>query len=198
MLQYLIIREIFKKADFTILGDVHQNINPYYHYDTLEDLTHIFSKNVRYLELNKTYRSSPNIINFTNKILGLDHVNAIRKDNNKPVLVRKGYHSLKEELLKDIAYLQEQYKSLAIITKDDHIAERVYQLLCTDIDISLVEADSKSFRKDLVIIPAYVSKGLEFDSVIVFNDVENAYRRKERNLLYVACTRCQHELIIYN
>ena len=32
----------------------------------------------------------------------------------------------------------------------------------------------------------------------VFNDLDNAYRRKERNLLYVACTRCQHELIIYN
>ena len=198
LLQYLIIREIFKKADFTILGDVNQNINPYYHYDTLEDLTHIFSRNVRYLELNKTYRSSPNIINFTNKILGLNHVNAIRKDNNKPVLVRKNYASLKEQLLKDIAYLTKQYKSLAIITKDDYIAKRLYNLISMDIDISLVEADSKSFHRELVIIPAYVSKGLEFDSVIVFNDLDNAYRRKERNLLYVACTRCQHELIIYN
>ena len=198
LLQYLIIREIFKKADFTILGDVNQNINPYYHYDTLEDLTHIFSKNVRYLELNKTYRSSPNIINFTNKILGLDHVNAIRKDNNKPVLVRRNYDSLKEQLLKDISYLTKQYKSLAIITKDDYIAKRLFNLISPDIDISLVEADSKSFNKELIIIPAYVSKGLEFDSVIVFNDLDNAYRRSERNLLYVACTRCQHELIIYN
>ena len=57
---------------------------------------------------------------------------------------------------------------------------------------------TKSFNKELIIIPAYVSKGLEFDSVIVFNDLDNSYRRSERNLLYVACTRCQHELIIYN
>ena len=28
-LQYIIISKIFKKASFTILGDVNQNINPY-------------------------------------------------------------------------------------------------------------------------------------------------------------------------
>ncbi|MBR2997682.1 MAG: ATP-binding domain-containing protein, partial [Bacilli bacterium] len=26
----------------------------------------------------------------------------------------------------------------------------------------------------------------------------NSYKNNERNLLYVACTRCQHELVIYN
>ena len=39
---------------------------------------------------------------------------------------------------------------------------------------------------------------LEFDSVIIYNDRDNSYKKNERNLLYVACTRCQHELIIYN
>ena len=63
---------------------------------------------------------------------------------------------------------------------------------------SLVGANSKVFKKDLVIIPAYVSKGLEFDSVIIYNDRNNSYKKNERNLLYVACTRCQHELFIYN
>ena len=47
-------------------------------------------------------------------------------------------------------------------------------------------------------MPAYVSKGLEFDSVVVYNNRDNSYKANERNLLYVACTRCQHELYIYN
>ena len=42
-----------------------------------------------YLELTKTYRSSKEIIEYTNKILNLTFVSAIRKDNNKPVLFRK-------------------------------------------------------------------------------------------------------------
>ena len=197
-LQYIIISKIFKKADFTILGVINQNINPYYAYKTLEDLKDIFKGETKYLELLKTYRSSPEIIEYTNKILNLNHVNAIRKTNNKPVIIRKDVEDLKQSILTDIRTLQEQYKSTAIITKDNREAEKIYELLKDDIEISLVDANSKKFQKNLIIIPAYTSKGLEFDSVIIYNDRSNSYKANERNLLYVACTRCQHELYIYN
>lgn len=197
-LQYIIINNIFKKADFTILGDINQNINPFYHYKSLEDLAYLFSGDTKYLELLKTYRSSPEIIDYTNKILNLKHVNAIRRDNNKPVIIRKGVSDLGSKLISDIKYLQDSYKSTAIITKDYKAAEELYNLVKDHFDISLVDANTKLFKKELIIIPAYVSKGLEFDSVIIYNDRNNSYRKNERNLLYVACTRCQHELIIYN
>ena len=197
-LQYIIITKIFRKADFTILGDINQNINPYYHYESLNDLANLFEGDVKYLELLKTYRSSPEIINYTNKILNLHHINAIRKDNHKPVIVRKNVDSLSVQLIKDIEYLKGNYKSVALITKDDREANTIYELIKDKMDISLVEANSTAFKKDLIIVPAYVSKGLEFDSVIIYNDRNNTYRRDERNLLYVACTRAQHELIIYN
>ena len=195
-LQYLIISEIFKKANFTILGDVNQNINPYYSYETLDDLRSIF-EDTKYLELTKTYRSSPEIIKFTNKILNLNHVNAIRRDNNKPVIVRHS-EEIRSDMINDIIRLKDEYKSIAIITKDVREAEKIYTLLSDEVDITLVDQDSKNFKKDLVIMPAYTSKGLEFDSVIIYNDRNNSYRKNERNILYVACTRCQHELIIYN
>ncbi len=197
-LQYIIINKIFKKADFTILGDINQNINPYYHYNSLEDLKDLFRGETQYLELLKTYRSSPEIIDYTNKILNLQHVNAIRKDNNKPVVIRKGVSDLKKRMIEDIKTLQKEYKSTAIITKDKKEADALYNLIKDEIDISLVGANSKTFKKELIIIPAYISKGLEFDSVIIYNDRNNSYKKNERNLLYVACTRCQHELYIYN
>ena len=110
----------------------------------------------------------------------------------------QGIKDLKTSLLADIKKLQEDYKSTAIITKDNEEAEKIYELLKDDIDISLVEASSKKFHKELIIIPAYTAKGLEFDSVIIYNDRNNSYKANEKNLLYVACTRCQHELYIYN
>ncbi len=197
-LQYIIINEIFKKADFTVLGDINQNINPYYHYESLEDLKDLFRGQTKYLELLKTYRSSPEIIEYTNKILNLKHVNAVRKNTNKPVVIRKDVDHLKDSLIKDIKELQSKYKSTALITKDNRQAEAIYNLIKDDLNISLVDATTKSFTKELIIVPAYVSKGLEFDSVIIYNDRNNSYKRNERNLLYVACTRCQHELYIYN
>jgi len=197
-MQYYIITQIFKKADYTILGDINQNINPYYHYNSLEDLKELFKKDTKYIELLKTYRSSPEIIDYTNKILNLNHVNAIRNKTNKPVIIRKGVLNLKERLIEDLNHLQSIYKSTALITKDIKAANELYELLKDETDIDLVEVNTKGFHKECIIIPAYLSKGLEFDSVIIYNDRKNTYKKDERNLLYVACTRCQHELYIYN
>lgn len=192
-LQYLIISKVFKNASFTILGDVNQTINPYYKYKTLEELTELFPRSA-YIELTKTYRSSAEIIAYTNKILGLNHVCAIRKDNKIPVLLRESIGNLES----DVKYLQDNYKSIAIITRDSYAAEKVYNLLKNKINISLIESNTLEFNKELVVLPAYIAKGLEFDSVIVYTDKESYFNNKERNLLYVACTRAQHELIVYS
>ena len=41
-LQYQMMKKIFKKASFTILGDINQNMNPYINYKSLEELKDIF------------------------------------------------------------------------------------------------------------------------------------------------------------
>ena len=192
-LQYMIIKELFKKADFTILGDVNQNINPYYQYESLLELSEIFTDS-NYLELLKTYRSTKEIIEYTNQILNLDYVNAIKKSNHKDVLIRNVQDS-KQSLLSDIHNLTTTYKSLAIITKEDSEALEVYNLLKDDLNISLLTEDSKEFIKDLVIVPSYIAKGLEFDSVIII-DKDKSFKQN-KYLYYVACTRAREELVIY-
>ena len=198
-LQYIIIKNIFKKSGFTILGDINQTVNPYYKYRSLEELGEIFDNGTIYLELSKTYRSTPEIIEHTNKILGLDHVSAIRRDNNKPVIFKNNYVDIKEELIKDIKYLKSFNYSIAVITKTDNEASKLYEYLKDDItDINLLNNNSYDFNKKMIIIPSYIAKGLEFDSVIIYTDKDNYYKEDEKNLYYVACTRAQHELIVYN
>ena len=194
-LQYIIISKIFQKAEFTILGDINQNVNPYYKYNSLEELSEIFDDS-KYIELLKTYRSTPEIIDYTNKILNINYVSAIRRDMNLPVIFRKNV-DLKSSLISDIKLLKSKYKSVAVITKDINEALKLSSMLGS-LDISLIEENVTRFNKDLVIVPAHISKGLEFDAVIVYNNRENSYKKNERNLLYVACTRAQHELYIYN
>ncbi len=71
-------------------------------------------------------------------------------------------------------------------------------MLEKDINVTLIDDKTVQAKTDIVVIPAYLSKGLEFDAVIVYNDPDSKYKRDEKNLLYVACTRAQHELYIYN
>ena len=192
-LQYLIISKIFRNSNFTILGDVNQTINPYYKYESLDILSDLF-KQSKCISLTKTYRSSPEIIEFTNKILGLDHVCAIRKTESVPLIHRTDSNMLYD----DINYLKNKYKSVAVITRDSNTALRLYEELKDKLGISLLNSQSEEFNKELVVLPAYLAKGLEFDSVIVYSDDVSKYLKDEKNLLYVACTRAQHELIVYS
>lgn len=198
LLQYKLIKTIFKKSNFTILGDINQTVNPYYKYESLEELKNIFEGSI-YLELSKTYRSSPEIIEHTNKILGLTHVSAIRRENNRPVILKQEKENLKEMLLKDIKYAKNNNFTIAIITKTDKEAEKIYDLLKNDEpEINLLLSTTTRFNKKMVIIPSYIAKGLEFDETIVYTSNNNKYTENEKYLYYVACTRAQHQLIIYN
>lgn len=192
LLQYKIIKLLFRNTDFTILGDVNQTINPFYKYDNLNILENIFDGISKYVELNKTYRSSPEIIEYSNKILDLKHSSAVRRNNNIPI---KTYDKLDYNLLiNKINELKYKYNSVAIITKSIDEAQIVYGNIKNKInDINIVDIDTDKFNKNFLIIPAYASKGLEFDSVIIINNFD-----KDKYLYYVAVTRSQHELIIFN
>lgn len=192
LLQYKIIKLLFRNTDFTILGDVNQTINPFYKYDNLNILENIFDGISKYVELNKTYRSSPEIIEYSNKILDLKHSSAVRRNNNIPI---KTYDKLDYNLLiNKINELKYKYNSVAIITRSIDEAQIVYGNIKNKInDINIVDIDTDKFNKNFLIIPAYASKGLEFDSVIIINNFD-----KDKYLYYVAVTRSQHELIIFN
>lgn len=195
--QYLILFKIFKNANYTILGDINQTINPYYKYNSLNIIKDLLPSS-KYLELLKTYRSSEKIIEYTNKILGLQHISAIRRANRKEIIKRNNTSNLKQELVKDVKHLQQEYKSIAIITKTDEETNQLYDLIKETIPITKMNQNSEEYKRDLIILPSYIAKGLEFDAVIIYTDKDYPYTEKEKYLFYVACTRAQHQLIVYN
>ena len=198
ILQYILLKKILRKSKFTILGDINQTINPYYQYSSLENLKSIFNENNNYIELTKTYRSSPEIIEYANKILGLNLVSAIRSET-KVLVEFKTEINLRDDLTNDINRLQKNNKSIAIITKTNDEANQIYNILKPNYeDLSLISSKSKSLSRTLVVIPSYMAKGLEFDATIIYTNKSNKYNYNERYLYYVSCTRSQHHLIIYN
>ena len=201
MLQFYILNKIFKNASFTILGDINQTINPYYIYSSLNNINKIFDEKGKYIELNKTYRSSEEIINFTNKILGLNNTCSVRKSNSIKVIERNiDEGEIVNEFINDINKMRKNnHNKIAIITKNKSETLKLYDLLKDRIDnISIINQTGKETIDNVVILPSYISKGLEFDGVIAYSDEKNKYQEKDKYLFYVVCTRAQHELIIYN
>lgn len=58
--------------------------------------------------------------------------------------------------------------------------------------------ENMTFTKGVMVLPIYMTKGLEFDTVILWNPDEESYKAndKDAKLLYVAITRALHELYI--
>ena len=64
-----------------------------------------------------------------------------------------------------------------------------------EFNINIIDYENQRFNRKLVVLPAYIAKGLEFDAVIISNKKD--FKEEDKYLFYVACTRCQHQLIIY-
>ena len=193
--QIKLISKIFKNASYTILGDINQTINPYYKYNSLEELCNILPSS-KYIELSKTYRSTEEIIDYSNRVLGLKHVSAIRRNEKMPV-IEKNEENLIEQLSSDIEESMKNGKSLAIITKNMDECNKIYEMFKNK-GISMIDSNSKKFNRNFIVTPVYMAKGLEFDSVIIYTDKKNKYNNDEKYLYYVAITRAQHRLVVYN
>lgn len=201
LLQFDILKKIFNSASFTILGDVNQTINPFYKYNNLNDINSIFNNKGKYIELTKTYRSSQEIIEFSNKILGIDNACSVRHSNSIPVEFREvDKNEIRKILVENVHKMEEEnMKRIAIITKSNEEVINLYNELKKDLTKLKIINNSKDFKiGNLVILPSYISKGLEFDGVIIYTDKENEYQEKDKYLFYVVCTRAQHTLSIYN
>ena len=63
--------------------------------------------------------------------------------------------------------------------------------------MNLLDIDSLEFKEGITISTIHMSKGLEFDEIIIpMVDSNNYETDYDRNLLYIACTRAMHKLTL--
>ncbi len=181
MWQFEFLKRIFTQATFTILGDKNQRVNPYIRYNSMEEIADVF-KDSKYKKLSNTYRSSKEIIEYSNAILGLTGINSIRPSNGIEVESRMS-DNLGEDIKSELKRFHEMgYKRVAVVTKTASEANNFKEAVGTDDEF----------------IPVYLAKGLEFDAVIVATTKEDAYKSDEMSLFYVAATRALHALTVFN
>ena len=201
-LQYEIFHQLFGSANITILGDLHQSINPFMNVGDYSNIASIFSKdNTCIINLTKSYRSTVEITKFSRRLLNKEiSAECVERSGDEPLLL--GFideEAIKERLLEDIKmYNEKGYKSIGIITRDVNEAEEVYSFLKDKVHVKAIIKDDDEYVSDTLIIPSYLSKGLEFDVVLIYNAGDGNYScEEERLLLYTACTRALHVLCIY-
>ncbi|MCX7842912.1 MAG: AAA family ATPase [Clostridia bacterium] len=201
IIHYEVFRQHFQNSSITMLGDLNQSI--YLHggkdYDSIRDIFRGFDSVL--VTLTKSYRSTKEIVEFSKGILDNgQEVEAVNRSGNKPCLIKtQDEQAMLDAIEQDLSCLKTgEFKSAAIICKTASECKKVFGRLKDRLEISLISKDDDEFAKGIVVIPAYLSKGLEFDMVMLYNAGEESYSREnERRLFYVACTRALHRLSIY-
>jgi DNA helicase-2/ATP-dependent DNA helicase PcrA len=196
-LQYETMRRIFPRSGFTILGDMHQSIHPYMNRDEFHDLGEVFDEGqVAFFRLTKSYRSTREIMQFAQSVLGEPDVSEpIRTSGEAPAVVRADADTVCEAVLEHIRRYQAAGDvSIAIICRTAARAQSMWNALPPDVQAVLFTKDDRAFRTGVVVVPSYLTKGLEFDAVIVPDAAD--YKVNEKRLFYTVCTRALHHLTV--
>jgi DNA helicase-2/ATP-dependent DNA helicase PcrA len=208
-IQYKIMSQLFRYSSMTILGDLNQSIHPYMNIQSLDILPEIFNvSDSSIFKLFRTYRSTREIVEFTKELLPESQaIEYINRPGDKPSVKILRVDWCTESLIAhDIAKLSEKYKSIAVICKTDRESRVAYKKLLQELKkdnyqlkINLIDKNSSVFITGIVVIPSYLSKGLEFDAVLVYDGSMDSYsHEEERKLFYTICTRAFHKLVIYS
>lgn len=201
-LQYEVFNQLFNKANKTILGDISQSINPYMNVGNYNSVVNILKpEDTSIINLTKSYRSTMEITKFSRKILSDEiHDEYVERSGNWPKLTGLlNEKDINERIIEEVKlYKGDGHNSIGIITKNVDEAQRVYNRLRDRINVKIIISEDDEYVNDILVIPAYLAKGLEFDVVMIYNASDLKYKDEEdRLLLYTACTRALHALDIF-
>lgn len=192
------VTRLFPHANFSFYGDdAQQTTAGAVH--SIKDFLKLDAgyRTTKLYNLVHTYRSSEEIVEYTNKIINSSMHNAFRLKYGQPVeevhtsnIIAK----VNEILQKTI----ENNRSIGIICGDNKQAVEVFNLICpqakTKTDLIINAKDSS--LKQVQVLPATLCKGLEFDTVLVLctsGVFKNEFKKQHK---YIACTRAINKLYV--
>ncbi|MFD1040646.1 RNA polymerase recycling motor HelD [Virgibacillus byunsanensis] len=200
------IRALRKAANtdlFTILGDLSQGIHSYRGTDNWEAIIKHALPKANYLTLQKSYRTTIEIMDLANAILknlnnDMPAAEPVIRHGEKPALsIVNTKEETINELKNHVDRLQaEEHSSIAIIGKTEKECKWIYNKLEKHLNdnVQLLQ-ENDNLKSNVIVVPSYLAKGLEFDAVLIVS-FDEVFEQNEIDLklLYVAMTRGMHSL----
>ena len=187
-LQHRTLRLLYPKTVFTVLADVNQGIVPAA--DTLDAERIAWTYQAASFRIAKSYRSTRQIGEFAMQYLPGETYELFDRDGPEPVFHKaKNAAAAAAEI---ISGMPEKYRFICVVLRTVRETKRFYRELRRYIpDCAAVTDAETACAARVLCMPVALTKGLEFDAVIIpsFNEAE-----KNRRVAYMMTTRALHEL----
>ncbi len=208
--QYAVMRNMATNDSFTIVGDIGQGIYFYKGINNWENLIKdVFNNSANYVQLTQSYRSTVEIINFANKVLkkqenSLKPAMPVLRHGKEPEIIKfKGNKDFVNNLERIVKECEEKGKnSVAVIGRTYEECKSIKEFLkkYSQYNWEIIKDTEKKVKLEKIIIPSYMTKGLEFDCSVLYNCNKDNYGDNEldKKILYVSLTRALHfEYVCY-
>ncbi|WP_411954645.1 RNA polymerase recycling motor HelD [Alkalibacillus sp. S2W] len=206
-IQFIALRDAMDTQLFTIVGDIAQGIYGFQGIDTWDELVESILPKSNYHELQKSYRNTIEIMDVANHVvdhltIDIPKVEPVVRHGKKPTFTSINHgKDLIDPILHEKKILKERnLQSFAVIAKTYEDCKEIHEELSQYIHTQLIQDPNERMDSEaIVIIPSYLSKGLEFDSVFVvsINDLFDSHEETDIKLLYVSLTRPLHRLHLF-
>ncbi|MFC4781500.1 HelD family protein [Eubacterium multiforme] len=193
-IQFVVLKELTGCNSLTIVGDSNQRLIDTKETPAMLHLEEVFGDKVINFSLNKSYRSTQEIMEYASKFLNEERIIPLVRNGEK-VLLEETENI--EETIDTITSIIEDYEeegleSIAVITKKKEDLKDISHNLKEKVKILTFDRNDILYKGGKVLIPAYFAKGLEFDGVIILEDEEEI-----PNLVkYIMATRALHRLSV--
>lgn len=195
------LRHAFPGAKFTVLGDSEQAL--FKPLELPEQLLERLSKTLvakhpNLISLRRSYRSTKEITDFAKALLpDGDRIMSFTRHGQRPaLLVRSSVNAVEQALQDSVEKYYEQYETVAVLTKNQEQAQQAYRQLRRQFsNVHLLDMNDTELPSGILVLPVYLAKGLEFDSVIAYDVSQtNLKGTDEIGMLYTMATRAMHDL----
>ena len=202
--QIELVNRLSKGNSITLVGDLAQGIYYYKGITKWEDLTEgLFNGDATYVQLTQSYRSTVEIIDFAKgaldaQKLGLKNALPVLRHGEEPEVIKISEEEEYGEAIDNIIEIVKNKgkNSVALIVKNSDEGAKLNKILKKNSKYTFTEikGKEKSLDSELLIIPSYLTKGLEFDCSVIINPSEDKYGDNllDQRLLYVSLTRALH------
>ncbi|MBN2878122.1 MAG: UvrD-helicase domain-containing protein [Clostridia bacterium] len=199
------LKTFTRNNSFTIVGDLAQGIYAYQGVqDWLKMKDNVFGESSQYYELVTSYRNTVEIMELAESCAMRHSPNRtpatpVLRHGSQPKLIKTT--NIAENIAAEIAEnIKLGMKTIAVIDKMPDDCINLYNELKKHIpDIAYLDDKDTVYQGGIMVMPAYLCKGLEFDCVIIANCESDNFKDDflHSRLLYVCLTRPIHKLSIY-
>lgn len=202
--QVAVLKEQTRGNSFSILGDLAQGIHAYQGVHSWQEFLDLFEEEESgYFRLERSYRSTMEIIHFANEVLkhagdDITLAKPVFRSGEKVKLAHVAEEDRVATVLQAVRQLQEgRHNTVAVVGRTEDECRALHQALAEHgVEATLIHSGQRQYKGGLSVLPVYLTKGLEFDAVLLV-DVDAAHYEaapQDAKLLYVGCTRALHEL----